>query len=155
MSMKEELIDELDRAHQEFRSAVEDLDEHTFETKWQDGRWGVREVTAHLTGWHGKLASALERMARGEKPVPEGEDWSKADEFNAIFAEHAKGKQRDEVLAELQAAVASFKEAAMKVPDERYGDGKTANKLFEGAGIGHFREHAEAIRAWRGQPALR
>lgn len=155
MSTKEQLINELDEAHHEFRAAVEDLDEHTFETKWQDGRWGVREIVAHITGWHGKLASALERMARGEKPVPEGEDWSKPDEYNAVFAEHVKGKQQDEVMAELEHAVRSFKEAAMKVPDERYGEGKTANKLFDGAGIGHFREHAEAIRAWRAQPAMR
>jgi hypothetical protein len=153
MSTKEELIKQLDEAHREFRSTVEDLDEHTFDTKWLDNKWGAREIVAHITGWHGKLASGLEHMARGEKPVPEGEDWSNSDPFNETFAEHVKGKQRDEVLAELEHAVESFKAAARKVPDDRYGEGKTANRLFDGAGIVHFREHAEMIRNWRAQPA--
>jgi hypothetical protein len=153
MTTKEQLIRDLDEAYREFRSTVEDLDERTFENKWLDGKWGVREIAAHITGWHGKLGSALERMARGEKPVPEGEDWSRPDGYNETFAEHAKGKQRDEVLAELDAAVQSFKEAARKVPDDRFGEGKTANRIFDGAGITHFREHTEMVRNWQGQPA--
>jgi hypothetical protein len=148
MHTKRDLVRQLDEAHREFRSLVDGLDERTFDTKWLDGRWAVREVVAHLTGWHGKLASGLERMARGERPVPEGEDWSDTQPFNDTFAEHAKGKRHDQVLAELDAAVESFKRAAEHLPDDRFGEGKTANRMFDGAGIGHFREHGAVIREW-------
>ena len=47
---------------------------------------------------------------------------------------------------ELAAAVAHFKDAALKVPEDRYGEGKTVNKIFEGAGIEHFTEHAQQVR---------
>lgn len=149
MTTQGQLVEELDAAHHQFRSTVEDLDERAFDTKWIDGKWGVREIAAHLTGWHGKLASGLERMSRGERPVPEGEDWSDPQPYNEIFAEHAKGKLRDEVLAELEAAVRAFKEAAGQLPDERFAEGKTATRMFDLAGISHFKEHTEMIRAWR------
>jgi CBS domain-containing protein len=148
-STKQELIQQLDRAYREFRSTVEDLDERAFETKWLDDRWGVREIVAHITGWHGTLSKGLERLARGEKAVPEGENWSDTDPANDTFADHAKGKTKDQVLHELDAAVQSFKDAAGRVPDHRFGEGKTANQIFDGAGIEHFAEHTKMIRSWR------
>jgi hypothetical protein len=149
MTSRDELIQRLDAAYQDYRSAIDDLDERQFESKWLDGKWGVREITAHITGWHGTLAGGLERMGRGEKPVPEGQDWTAPDPYNETFAEHAKGKQREQILHELENSVKSFKTAAMKVPEDRYGEGKTANRIFDGAGIEHFAEHAAVIRLWR------
>lgn len=149
MPSRDELIRELDNAYNEFRSTVEDLEERVFERKWLDNRWGVREIVAHLTGWHGQLSKGLERMARGEKATPEGEDWTDFDSYNATFAEHAKGKRRDEVLSELDAAVNAFKQSAMKLPEERFTEGRTAAALFNAAGISHFKEHTEMVRSWR------
>jgi hypothetical protein len=147
VSTCQQLTSELDAAYREFRQAVEGMSEEEFQRKFTaDGKWGTKEIVAHLTGWHGQLASGFERMARGERPVPEGEDWNNPDPFNEVFAEHATGKTKDQVLHELDAAVNHFKEAAAKLPDDRFGEGKTANKLFDGAGISHFREHLEDVR---------
>lgn len=149
MTMRNELIERLEAAYQDYRSTIEPLDEHRFEEKWLDGRWGAREITAHITGWLGTLAGGLERMSRGEKPQPEGENWLAPDSYNATFGEHAKGKKRDQILHELESGMESFKKAAMMLPEERYGEGKTANRIFDGAGIEHFKEHADVIREWR------
>ncbi len=150
---RQQLLGELDRAYREFRSLVEDLDEQRFERKWIDNRWGVREVAAHIAGWHGKLGAGLERMQRGERPVPEGENWENVDGMNAVFAEHARGKRKQEILEELDDAVRHFKEAAMHLPEDRFQEGKTARRMVDLAGIGHFHEHSEMIRNWRGQMA--
>jgi hypothetical protein len=149
MTTRDELIQRLDSAYEDYRSAIEDLGEPQFDKKWLDGKWGVREITAHITGWLGQLSAGLERMSRGERPAPEGEDWTQPDPYNAKFAEHAKGKKYDQILHELESGMESFKKAAMKVPEERYGEGKTANRIFDGAGIEHFKEHADMIRDWR------
>lgn len=148
MSERGRLIEDLDKAYEEFMAAVEGLGERNFEHKWLDGKWGAREITAHLAGWLGQLAAGLERMSRGEKPSGD-HDWSNVDEWNATFAEHAKGKRRHEIEHEIGHALAAFKKAALLVPEDRYGEGKTANKLFDGAGISHLREHAQMIREWR------
>jgi hypothetical protein len=149
VSSKQQLLNDLDEAYGEFRSAVDGLDEIDFERKWVDGRWGVREIVAHHTGWLGQLGGGLERMGRGEKPTPDGVDWTKVDRWNAIFAEHARGKRQAEVLNELEHALYVFKEAARKLPEDRFGERKTASRMFDLAGISHFRESAEMVRRWR------
>jgi len=104
-------------------------------------------------GAPGRLARAvrpgLARLARGEPPTPPGEGWNDVDGLNQTFAQHAKGKLREEVLFELERAVEHFKQAADKLPDSEFEDEKVARKLMERAGIRHFRQHADMIRAWR------
>lgn len=149
MSTKQQLLNDLDEAYREFRSAVEGLSEIEFERKWIDGRWGVREVVAHHTGWLGQLGGGLERMSRGEKPMPEGVDWMDVQGWNDTFAHHAMGKRRHAVLYELEQALQAFKQAADGVPEERFAEGKTASRMFDLAGISHFRESADMVRRWR------
>jgi hypothetical protein len=152
MSSRDHLVGELDAAHHELLEAVSGLGEHEFEEKWLDRRWGVREIVAHIAGWLGQLGAGLERMSRGERPELEGElPWSEVDKWNEVFASHAKGKRHHEILGELNHAMDSFKQAAAKLPEERFEPGKTAVRMFDVAGIGHFREHAEMVRAWRGR----
>ena len=154
MTTRDELIQRLDAAYEDYRSAVAGLDEPDFDKKWLDGQWGAREITAHITGWLGTLAGGLERMSRGERPAPEGQDWTVPDPYNATFASHAKGKKHAQILEELEHGMDSFKKAAMMVPEDRYGEGKTANRIFDGAGIEHFAEHAAVIRLWRNREGI-
>ena len=35
-----------------------------------------------------------------------------------------------------------------KLPEDRFGEGKTASGLFRNAGSEHFREHTAMIRVW-------
>ena len=155
MTTRDELIKQLEAAYQDYRSAVDGLDEPQFDKKWLDGQWGAREITAHITGWLGQLGGGLERMSRGEKPAPEGVDWTAdGEQWNATFASHAKGKKHAQILEELEFGMESFKKAAMMLPEDRYGEGKTANRLFDGAGIVHFAEHAAVIRLWRGREGI-
>lgn len=150
MTTRAQLIAELDEAYGEFRTAADGLDEHHFEKKWLDGHWGVREIVAHVAGWLGQLGAGMERMSRGEKPAVEGErPWTDVDAWNAVFARHAMGKRQDEVLHELEQALKAFRAGAMKLPDDRFGEGKTANRMFGAGGAPHLREHAGILRQWR------
>ncbi|MDO8615038.1 MAG: ClbS/DfsB family four-helix bundle protein [Dehalococcoidia bacterium] len=149
MSSRDDLIKEFDAAFQDFRSVLSGLTEHDFDTKWLDKRWGVREIAAHFTGWLGQMAGGLERMGRGEKPALEGVDWTDVQRWNDTFAEHVKGKRVTQVLDELEHATNAFKQAAIRLPDERYGEGKTAYRMFQAVGSPHLREHTEMVRTWR------
>jgi hypothetical protein len=154
MSTREELLQQLDAAYEDYRSAIDGLGEPEFEKKWLDASWGAREITAHITGWLGQLGGGLERMSRGEKPQPEGVDWSDGDAWNATFADHAMGKKHAQILHELESGLDAFKKAAVLVPEDRYGEGKSANRMFDGAGILHFKEHADVIREWRAREGV-
>lgn len=154
MSSRDDLLRDFDSAYQEFRSVLSGLDNHEFDTKWLDQRWGVRELVAHITGWLGQMSGGLERMARGEKPTPEGVDWNDLQRWNDTFAEHVKGKLVAQVMDELEHAANAFKQAAARLPEDRFGEGKTANRMFQAVGSPHLREHTEMVRVWREQRGL-
>ena len=149
MSEKERLFESLDVAYRDFRSVLEEVEDHEFEKIWLDGRWRVREIVAHCAGWLGQFAAGMQRMARAEKPSTHEIPWTEVDRWNETFANHAQGKRKAEVLHELDRALLSFKEAAARLPEDRFADGKTAAKMFDLGGIAHFKEHADMIRAWR------
>lgn len=125
-------------------AAVDGLDEQAMNETFY-GSWSVKEILAHISGWHRQMTEAMERMARGEKPTPEGVDYSDADAWNAGFASSMASQSGATVLADLRQTFANYLRAAMTIPDERYGEGKTINRLLEGSGYGHYREHTPAI----------
>jgi hypothetical protein len=148
MSRLDELLADLEDAFAELQDSVKGL---THEQLLQpfDGEWSVRDALGHIIGWHHEMDDALERIARGEKPVPEGVDYSDSDAWNARFVETWRNASPEAVLAELPASKQLFVEAARQVPDERFEEGRAAYRILTGNGANHYREHAPVIRAWR------
>ena len=58
------------------------------------------------------MTGAMERMARGEKPTPEGVDYSDADAWNARFAAAMRPQSSSTVVADLQQSFAKYRRAA-------------------------------------------
>ncbi len=113
------------------------------------GDWCVRDILAHIAGWHREMAGAFERTARGERPVPEGVDYGNADVWNARFAEASRATHPAAMIDELKASKEAFVEAARTVPEDRFEEGRTAFRILHTTGIDHYREHAPPIREWR------
>jgi hypothetical protein len=113
------------------------------------GDWSVKDILAHISGWWHQSAAMLERMARGERPVPEGVDYSNPDDWNAKFASAMKPQSSETVVADMRQAYATYVRAAKAIPDDRFGEGKTVNKILDGNGFGHIREHLPAIKEYR------
>ncbi len=145
---REELLKELDREFDSLLKAVDGLSDQQMVQPWY-GSWSVRDILAHVTGWHHEMDEALERISRGERPVPEGVDYSDADAWNARFVETWRNASPEAVLAELVASKGLFVAAARLVPEEKYEDGRAAYRILMNTGINHYREHAPAIREWR------
>lgn len=148
MSAKGELLDRTESEFRTLQEAIRGLDEAQL-TRTMLGTWGVREILVHLAGWHREMTPALERLARGEKPVPEGVSYEDSDAWNARFVEAKRGVPVSAVLEELESSYRAFLNAARAVPEERYAPGKTATRLVEGNGPHHYKEHGDQIRAWR------
>jgi hypothetical protein len=92
------------------------------------------------------MTGALERMGRGERPTPEGVDYSDADAWNAKFAAAMTAQNASTVMADLQQSFANYLKAAKALPDDRFGEGKTVNKLLDASGSGHYKEHLPALK---------
>lgn len=148
MSEKQMLLTGAEAEFARFKKALAGLDEPTVREVWL-GVWGVREIVSHVSGWHRELVPALERLARGERPVPEGVSYEDVDAWNAKFADAKKAWATADILKELDASHASFMKASAAVPEERYVPGKTAHKLVDLNSRHHYAEHAGQIEAWR------
>lgn len=148
MTPKDRLLDEARRDYAGLREALTGLDEAAMERTWL-GTWGVKEIVAHMAAWHRAMIPALERLSRGEKPLPEGVSYEDVDAWNARFAAGARARTGADLLRELDETHAAFLRAATPVPAERVAEGKSAYRIIDLNGGHHYREHAEQIRAWR------
>lgn len=146
--MRDELLAELDREFSALLEAVEGLTDEQMVKPWY-GDWSVRDILAHIAGWHHEMDDGLDRISRGERPTPEGVDYSDENAWNARFVETWASASPAAVVAELKASKELFESAARLVPENRYEQGRAAYRILRGSGADHYREHAPAIREWR------
>lgn len=148
MSAKEDLLRQAEEEFRALKAAVGGLDATRLTGVWL-GTWSIKDILAHISGWHRELGPALERMARGEKPIPEGTSYEDVDAWNAKFAAAKKDAPVSEVLRELDASHEYFMAQAAKVPEERFVPGKTAYRIVDLNSAHHYKEHGDQIRTWR------
>ena len=153
MSPKQELLDEAALQFQAFHEAIHGLNEEQMTEPWL-GAWSIRDIIAHISGWHRELIPALERLAVGQRPFPEGATYDDVDAWNARFAAAQREVEVTEVLLELDRSHERFLHAAAQVPEERYAPGKTAWKIVDLNSAHHYQEHGDEIRAWRARRGL-
>ena len=150
---RDQLIAQLNDNFQDLLAAVQDLSDDQMTKVWF-GEWGVREILAHVAGWHWEMSKALERIARGERPVPEGVSYDDADAVNAGFVRGAIGGSPRDVLKDAIASKDAFVAASLTVPEDRYEVGRTAARLLNGTGFRHYQEHLPPIREWRAREGI-
>lgn len=148
MSHRQELLERAAEEYRNFHQAIDGLNEEQLTEPWL-GTWSIREIVAHMVGWHGEMRPALERMARGERPIPPGVSYEDVDAWNAKFAAAARDKRVPDLLLEFDASHLDFINAAATVPEERYEPGKTAYKIVDLNSVHHYKEHGGQIREWR------
>ena len=147
MRDKDELLSRTSEAFGELRSAIAGLDEDRMRRVWL-GSWGVRDILAHISGWHREMIPALGRVRQGEAPCPKG-TYDDFDAWNARFATAKRGAKTSEILDELEASHRDFVAAAVVLADEHLVSDAVARKIIDGAGPKHYREHAAQIAEWR------
>lgn len=148
MNAKDELLNQAAHEYTAFRETLRGLSEEQMTEVWL-GAWSVKDIVAHMVGWHREMTPALERMARGERPMPAGTSYDDVDAWNAKFAAEASDKSVADVLRELNKSHEDFMHAADQVPNERFQPGKTAWKIVDLNSAHHYREHGEQILTWR------
>ncbi|MEX2221877.1 MAG: ClbS/DfsB family four-helix bundle protein [Candidatus Rokuibacteriota bacterium] len=147
MSDKATLLHDAEQAFTELHGAIDGLTDEEMRRVWL-GTWGVREILIHISGWHDEMAAALSRMAAGAAPHPAG-TYDDFDAWNARFVDQKVGVKSADVLAELDLTHRKLLGAAAALPESFFAPGGAALGPLDGAGAGHYREHAAQIREWR------
>ena len=149
MSEKAALLSGTEQAFTELQGAIEGLSDEQMRAVWL-GSWGVREILIHISGWHDEMAAAFARIGQGQAAYPAG-TYDDFDAWNARFVDRRAGVKPADVVADLQTSHRAFVAAAAALPEALFAPGGAARDPLEGAGAGHYREHAAQIRQWRGR----
>jgi hypothetical protein len=153
VSLKDDLLRQADEELGALKRALVGLSDAAMR-RTIDGEWGVREILAHLAGWQREMIPLLERVARGEKPVPDGVSYEDLDGWNARHVIARRGLTVEGLRAELDASHHDFLAAARAVPEARFAPDKTATRVVDLNGPHHYREHTAQILAWRRRTGL-
>jgi hypothetical protein len=145
---RDQLIAQVNEEFDTLLASIDGLSDERMLEAWF-GDWSVRDILAHVSGWHREMTALLERMARGERPAPEGVDYSDSDGWNARFAERHKDTGPAAMREELTASKEAFVTAARVLPEDRFEEGRTGQRVLTTTGFNHYREHALVIREWR------
>ena len=144
------LLKTLDDEFAGFLDTIDGLSDERMTNVWY-GEWSVRDILAHIVGWHREEAGMLERMPSGERPWPEGSGhpYNEGDAWNARFVEKWHTASPATILEELKDSKDEYVAAARLLPEERFREGRTAYRLLQEGSIDHYRDHAAQIRDWR------
>jgi len=151
MEAKHDIIQATEQEYAKLRAAVHGLGEAQIREVWL-GTWGVREIVAHIAGWHREMTPALERVARGEPPYAQG-TYDDFDRWNARFVETREDVPTDDLLREVDLSHREFLREVARLSDETLAAGQVARGLVDGVGANHYREHAAQIVQWRARAA--
>jgi hypothetical protein len=151
MSAKQDVIGKLESEYDAFRSTIAGLPEEAYSEQWL-GEWNLDQVLAHMAGWWVEMSGAFERVARGERPVPEGVDYSDADRWNAGFAADARHgtaalQTWDDAFTKYANAAKGLNEDLFGVDPER-GRPRIGDRLLDASGIAHLGEHRPQVEEW-------
>ncbi len=148
MPTKTEELTATEAAFKRLIDIVRPLDDAHGTWKEAHGTWSVVNLLQHMDGWLREMTPALQRLARGERPTPEGVDYSDIDAWNAEFVE-VRGEQTvAAAITAIEEGYTAFRASAESVDADRFGDNKTANRLVNASGAHHFDEHADDIKKY-------
>ena len=153
MTPKEELLNQAAREYKAFHESLQGLNEEQLQEAWL-GTWSVKDIVAHIVGWQAELAPALERLARGERPLPEGVSYEDVDAWNAKFAAARRDAGAADLLLELDKTHERFLRLADAIPEARFAPERTAYRIVDLNSAHHYKEHGDQIRAWRASRSL-
>lgn len=152
---KQEALDLIQKEWDDFLNLLATLSEQQQIAPTLAGNWSVKDTLVHLSAWEAELTRWLSAANAGNNPgVPKFTD-DYINQFNEKIYLDNRQRSYADVYANLRAthdaAVAQIKALPDDPNDPKWAlwqrpDGPWS--LIEGNTYGHFREHADTIRAW-------
>lgn len=150
MTDRTTVLEELAASHAELIRRLQRIDAAHGEWAGAIGDWSVVNMLQHMTGWLNEMSDGIDRMSQGLRPTPEGANYDDADLFNQDAVEQAGEQGWEEARSAFDDAYDRFRTTLAGFDPDRFGEGKTVNRMVEGAATGHFKEHVEDLDAYLG-----
>ena len=160
---KSELLQWLQEEYQQFMSLLEQIGPERMDQPGVAADWSVKDIVAHLTGWHRDHVLLLQAESRGEPdpsppwPIHLEED----DEINAWMYETNRNRSVQEILDETQQVFEQLVVVIAELPEDvRIEQVQQQERVYNLVWLGekrfsageffdHFHDdHEPDIRAW-------
>ncbi len=143
---KERTLERLEREWQALINTWEGLPEDVLLQPGAVGHWSVRDVMSHIATWNEEALKALPLILEG-RPLPR---YMGIDAFNAREQEHKQHLSLEQVKRDLLVTYNKLTDYLQKVPENAFGNPRFTKRLRLDT-IGHYREHAAQIVAWKSE----
>ena len=111
--------------------------------------WSVKDILAHVTTWEEECLANLPRILRGEAPSLSVDVYRGIDAFNAQKTAEKRDLSLAEVLAQLEDTHRRLIAYVEQAPEEAYAAETPFRRRLRWDTYDHYKEHGQAIRAWR------
>lgn len=135
-SSLDERLNRIDEAHGSWEGAI--------------GEWSVTQLLQHLHGWLTEMTTAVARMNAGQRPTPEGVDYSDPQDWNPGFVAERGEQSYADARDAFDDGHLRFVAAVGEVDPGRFGEGKTINRMVEGVVTHHYAEHCDDLDGYLG-----
>lgn len=146
-------------SYAEFTGAVDALSAAQIERPGAQDEWSVKDILAHVSFWHNRMAALLEAVLSGSAPTPlsePGEDIAATvDRVNAAHYAATRDLPANTIRADLEHSYARAVATLARLRDADLGDtgalstllGGSVLELIAGDTYEHYAEHLPAIQA--------
>jgi hypothetical protein len=148
MVNRQQLLDRLDSAWQDFTASYAGLAEARLTEPGAAGDWSVKEIIAHVTTWEEEALQYLPVIAAGGV-APRYAAVGGIDAFNADMSERKRNLSLGEVLTQQADTHRRLIAYIEQVPDELFSRETRFRRRLRLDTYGHYPLHAGAIREWR------
>jgi uncharacterized protein (TIGR03083 family) len=146
---KQRLLKKLDQAWAALQESYAGLPPARLIEPGVTGDWSVKDILAHVTTWEEEALKHLPLIMTGGRP-PRYVTYGGIDAFNAKMTEAKRRLPLEEVLQQLDDTHARIEDFVRSTPDAQWVAPRVRRRLKLDT-YGHYPEHTEAIRTWRGR----
>ena len=157
---KLELLDRLQEKYHQWEAFLHEIDPARMEHPGVNGDWSMKDIVAHLTGWHRHLVGRLDAAQRGqpEPPPPWPAHLQTEDDINAWIYESNHERSLREVLEDTQQVHQQLFTVLERLPDDVQSETVepadylvwvNGQRFPAGEFFDHFHDdHEPDVRAW-------
>jgi hypothetical protein len=151
---REQLLQRLERAWQEFQASSAGLSDAKIIQPGVVENWSVKDILAHVTTWEEEALKYLPLIVTGRKPPRYATTYGGLDAFNAQMA----GRKRDLPLAEVRRQLDDTHRRLLDyiatVPEEQFTRETPFRHRLRLDTYSHYPIHTRSILEWRAQRAM-
>jgi hypothetical protein len=146
---KQQVLDKLEKAWNEFNASFAGLSETQLEQPGVTENWSIKDLIAHISWWEEEALKHLPHIREGITPPRYKDAYGGLNAFNALVSEQKHALTLDEVRQQVVSSHQRLIDYLEEIPDELLATDTRFRRRLRLDTYSHYPEHTQAILEWR------